>query len=115
MKGEAGSSILEVLVALALLGILGTSVVMGLGTVSIVTGSTDERETAKNLAETQLEYVKGEAFAASYTPATIPPEYAGYTAAITAATLQDSNIQKVTVTVRHQGIMITTLEGYKTR
>ena len=101
--------------ALALLGIIGVGFLSALSTVSRVTLTTDERQTASNLAETQMEYVKGQGYATSYTPAPIPAEYAGYTVSINAASLQDSNIQKITVTAGRQNKIPIKIEGYKVR
>jgi len=115
MKGEKGFSLIEVLVSLALLGIIGVGFLSSLCTVSAVTITTDEQETARNLAETQMEYVKGQAYATSYATASIPDEYGGYTATIDVDSLYDSNIQKITVTIERHGEEVTTLEGYKVR
>jgi prepilin-type N-terminal cleavage/methylation domain-containing protein len=113
--GERGFSLIEVVVSLALLGIIGVGFLSILATVSKVTFTTDERQTASNLAETQMEYVKSQGYATSYEPAPIPPEYASYIVSIDASSLQDSNIQKITVTVRHQNKVPARLEGYKVR
>ncbi len=114
-KDNKGSSLIEVLVALALFSAIGVTFLVSLGTVSTVTRSTDERETAKNLAETQLEYIKNQPFAASYSPAGVTGEYAGYIAAVDAAWLQDTNIQKITVVISRNARTLMTLEGYKVR
>lgn len=100
---------------MALVAIVSVAFLGALTTTSKVLFVADERETAKNLAETQMEYVRQLGYATSYTPAPIPDEYAGYSAAITAGsvTSRDSNIQKVTVTIQHHGQPVTTLEGYK--
>ena len=103
------------MVSLALLGIIAVVLLSSLGTASAITLSTDKHETARNLAETQMEYVKSQAYAISYEPAPIPGEYPGYTVTITTQPLQDSNIQKITVTVNHQGRWITKLEAYKVK
>ena len=115
MRSEKGFSLIEVIISLALLGIIGVSFLGSLGTASTVTLSLDVRETAKALAETQIEYIKRLDFGTSYTPAPIPVEYAGFTVSLNAAPLRDSNIQKLTVTVHHQGNYVLKLEDYKVR
>ena len=115
MKSENGFSLIEVLISLALLGIIAVGFLSSLSTVSAVVLTADDRETAKNLAETQLEYVKGQVYATSYTPASISPEYGSYTAMIDVEPLQDSNIQKITVTIKHNNKAVTKLEGYKVK
>ena len=115
MKSEKGSTIIEVLIALVLLGIVGLAFLNGLGTVSAVTLATDKQETAKNLAESQMEYAKSLGFADTYEPAPIAPEYVNYTVTINVDSLQSSNIQRITITVSHAGVDIVTLEGYKVR
>jgi len=114
-KGEKGFSLIEVLIALALAGIIAVGFLSSLATVSAVTITTDERETAWNLAKTQMEYVKDQAYATSYATAPIPDEYGGYTATIDVESLHDPSIQKITVTIERHGEEITTLEGYKVR
>ncbi len=114
-KGEKGFSLVEVTVSLALLGIIGVGFLSALTNAPRVTITMDERQTASNLVETQMEYVRSQGYAASYTPAPIPPNYVGYTVTIDATSLQDSNIQKITVTAGHQGNVLVKLEGYKVR
>jgi prepilin-type N-terminal cleavage/methylation domain-containing protein len=115
VKGKNGFSLIEVLIALALLGIIGVAFLSGMNTVSGVTLNTDKRETAKNLAESQMEYVKSLGYAASYDPAPIPPEYDAFDVTIDAEYLQDSGIQKITVTITHQNKVVMNLEGYKVK
>lgn len=115
MKDEKGFSLIEVLVSLALLGSIGVVFLSSLGTASRVTISADTRETARNLAETQMEYIKDQAYAVTYTPAPIPEGYAGYVAVINAESLQDTSIQRVTVTIERHGTAVTSLESYKMR
>ena len=115
LRDEKGFSLLEVTVSLALLGIIGVGILSALATVSRVTLTTDERQTATNLAETQMEYAKSQGYAASYTPAPLPANYVGYTVSINTTSLQDSNIQKITVTAGRQNKVPVKLEGYKVR
>ncbi|MFC2021124.1 type II secretion system protein J [Chloroflexota bacterium] len=114
-RHESGQTILEMLVSLAILGVTAVAFLNGLTTSSAIGFSVDERETAKNIAESQMEYVKDQTYAASYSPAPIPGEYAGYSANISVSAIasRDGNIQKVTVIVKHQNNEVTRLEGYK--
>lgn len=114
-KNQAGFSLLEVLVSLAILGTIGVTFLTGLSGISTSTQRIDDRQVAKNLAENQMEYLKGQAYAASYTPAPIPAEDTGFTAVIDISPMQDGNIQKITVSIQHQTKLILKMEGYKTR
>jgi prepilin-type N-terminal cleavage/methylation domain-containing protein len=115
MENEKGFSLIEVIVAVALLGIISVAFLGGLSTASRALLTADQLETAKNLAETQIEYVKGQPYAASYEPAPIPSEYAGYSATVDVSTItsRDGNIQKITVIIEHSEEQVTTLQGYK--
>jgi hypothetical protein len=79
----------------------------------------DEHSTAWNLAVNQMECVKSQDYSdnASYTPAPNPAgeDYVGYSADITAEPLHgtEDGIQKITVTIKHDNKVVTTLEGYK--
>lgn len=113
VKSERGSSLIETVVALALLGIIGVAFLSALAVSSNARFIADERVSARILAESQMEYVKKQAYAASYDAAPIPDEYAGYTAVISVDAMRNGNIQKITVSVRHQSEEVTTLENYK--
>ena len=119
-KNEKGFSLIEVVIALALLGIIAIAVLSGLATASIALIIADERATAESLARSQMEYVKGidyENEATSYPAASIPQEHidAGYAATITALPLHDPDegIQEITVIVEYNDKDVITLEGYK--
>lgn len=115
MKNERGLTLVEVIVALAILGLISVAFLSGLSGASRGVSIADEQETAKNLAESQMEYVKDQAYAASYAPASIPSEYTGYSASISISAIasKDGNIQKITVIVMHQNREVTRLEDYK--
>jgi type II secretory pathway pseudopilin PulG len=114
-RRESGQILVELLVAVAILGITAVAFFNGLSTSSNIVFSVDERETAKNLAENQMEYLKDQAYAASYVPAQIPDEYPGYSANISVSAIasRDGNIQKITVIIKHQNKEVVRLEGYK--
>lgn len=107
--------LIEVLVSLGIFALIAMMVLGGLNTAARTVAGTDTRETAKNLAEKQMEYVKGLPFAGTYSPQASGPEYNGFTAAIATTSLEDVNIQKISVTIDWSGQSITTLEGYKVK
>ena len=113
IKSEKGVSLIEVLLALVILGTIGVSFLGGLTGTSKGLIITDERDIAKTLAQSQMEYAMKQEYALSYSPAPIPDVHTNYSAVIDTISFRDSNIQKITVTIHHQSKEVTTLEGYK--
>jgi prepilin-type N-terminal cleavage/methylation domain-containing protein len=112
MKSEKGTTLIEVVMAMALLGIIGAALLGGTATTSTARATADERSAAKILAETAIEQVKKAEFESSYS-FTVPPEYAGYTVDLTVDNIMLDNLEKVTATVEHHGRVVFTLESYK--
>ena len=115
MRSEVGASLMETAIALALLGIIGVSLLGALATTSSGRSIANEQASARILAESQMEYVKKKIYALSYDAAPIPNEYAGYSVLIDVDPLQDGNVEKITVIVKHHNKTVTTLESYKVR
>jgi type II secretory pathway pseudopilin PulG len=126
VQDERGVTLVEAVISIALIGIIGAAIYTGLGTSSTVLLNTDARETAKNLAESQMEDIKGRTFnpgsgSAVYAIAPIPLEQQGnYSASIevidglSLVPPRDSNIQQIIVTITGPGITYT-LEDYKVK
>jgi prepilin-type N-terminal cleavage/methylation domain-containing protein len=114
-RSEQGLTLVEVLVALAILAITGAGLFGALQLSSSVLATTDVRDTAKDLAELQIEYVKGLPYADSYAAALIPPGNEGYMATVSSTSLRDGNLQKITVTVDHNGVQIISIDDYKVK
>jgi prepilin-type N-terminal cleavage/methylation domain-containing protein len=139
LRGSSrGVTLIEVLVALALFAIIGIAFAGGLGTASRAVLTADIRTNAESLARTEIEYVKTQAYSAGnwsyvvthlgstctleecpswYDSAhSLSEEHALYTVEVEAVPLDDESedpIQKITVTVSHEGRYVITLEGYK--
>jgi len=113
MTGARGSSLIETVIALALLGIIGLAFLSGLATTSNSRLVVDEHTAARILAESQMENIKKQTYAFAYDPLAIPPEYIGYSAVVDIDNMRNGNIQKITVTVIHHDREIETLESYK--
>jgi len=116
-RHESGVSLMETLVALAVLGAVAVIFLSGLVTTSKAAFINDELATAESLARSQMEWCKKADYAAQYQPAPIPdcPDYVNYSATIAAEPLHnpDDGIQKITVTISRSGKEIIRLESYK--
>jgi type II secretory pathway pseudopilin PulG len=127
---QRGLTLVEAVISIALLGIVTAGLFTGLGTASNVVLRNDIRQTAKNLAESQMESIKDREFKPTYLKAAIPPEQSDYDAKITVvngsdATVfipdpdpninqaRDSRLQKIIVEIFKSGVLVYTLEGYK--
>jgi type II secretory pathway pseudopilin PulG len=123
---QGGFTVLEALLALGLVGIIFVGILGALGTSSKATLIDDEQTTADNLAESQLEHLRNQAYDSSSSP----PQYslisgvpAGYSISLAVTRLDpegdgagdDDGLQKVVVTVQHRSRTVATLEAYKVR
>lgn len=115
-----GFTLIEVLIALALVGIIAIAFLGGLTTASRAVLTADVRTTAESLARTQMEDVKNEAYdysdPRSYEQDDVEStDHPGYFVSVAAEPLHDldDGIQKITVIVSHDYEVVITLEGYK--
>ncbi len=126
-----GFSLIEVLIALALLGIIGVAFLSGLATASKALFIADERTTAESLARSQMEYVKNCSYEYGASPSYEQVDvesltHPGYFISVDAPPIDpdtgaalanpgdDEGIQKITVTIEHpDGDEVITLDGYK--
>ena len=117
---EMGQTLAEMAVALAIIGVIAVVFLTGVSTSTKAAFINDEKATAQNLAQSQLEWVKIGNYvdgATQYSSAPIPPgkDYVNYLATITAQPLQnpDNGIQKIIITLSRSGKQVFVLEGYK--
>lgn len=112
MKSEKGTALLEVIVSLALLGIISVLFLGSANNSAHARVQADERASAKILAESVIDSVKKMDYSSEYLVA-LPDGYPGFTAEVTAECLESPDIQKLTVVILHGGRELLTLENYK--
>jgi prepilin-type N-terminal cleavage/methylation domain-containing protein len=116
-KSEKGFTLVEVLVAVAILSMLGIGLLGALTGASKTLLKADTRESARDLAQAQMEYVQNLGYdvnPANYlTSSDIDDQYPGYTSIIEAPTIVKDGLQKVTIVVSQGTEEKFRLEGYK--
>ena len=118
---ESGTTLIETVVALAVLGLTAVAFVGSLASAVNADIIADKQATAESLARSQLEWVKDADYvpeATTYSAAPVPSsdDYVDYSVTITAEPLggdDDEGIQKVTVEVAYKGEAVLTVEEYK--
>jgi hypothetical protein len=104
---------MEVVIALALLGIIGGTFLSALMTTSNSRSISSEHAAGRIIAGSQMDSILNQPFSFSYDIFQVPPEYPGYTSEVNIDNLYDGNLQKITVTVKHGNKEVTKLESYK--
>ena len=124
---ETGVSLIETLVALAVLGLIAVAFLGGLATFARATLIADEQATAESLARTEMEHIKSQEYIDYADPG--HEEYGlvvapvSYSVEITTVPINldtgqpllsgDQGIQKITVTVIRNEKVVLTIEDYK--
>jgi prepilin-type N-terminal cleavage/methylation domain-containing protein len=123
-KSQRGFSLIEVVIAIGLLGIVGVALSRGLSGSSKALITADERTISESLARSQMESIVLQPFSTSgaYSLISMP---GSYQARVSVAPVVDfgeprENIQRVMIVISHNGRDIiasgsTTLEAYKIR
>jgi prepilin-type N-terminal cleavage/methylation domain-containing protein len=120
-KNQKGFTAVEVLVSLAVLGIVSVGLFSALNNSSNISSAIDRAETGRAIAQSQMEYVKVQNFKASglyQTNSSLMAQYPGYTVSIAqapAAPQRDAFIQKIEVDVYFNGKEVATLQDYKVK
>jgi len=122
VEKERGYTLIEVLVSIALLGIISSTLFLSIGTAMKITGIMGTRQKAENLAQLQMEWVKQQTgLLIDYGIVPEADSFLGYLVTtqvddvgIPPGNARDNNIQKIIVRITYNDRLVT-LEGYKTR
>ncbi len=119
-KNQKGFSLVEVIIAVAIMSIIGVALFMSLGGASKILMKTDTAETARDLAVTQMERIKNAPYDLnSYVKdSALFNSTSGYDATIAVVSLKpDGSLQKITISVLWGGSASPSyvLTGYKMR
>ena len=129
MKGEEGFTLVEVLMSVVILVICATGLMAVLTQTTRLLLQTDLQESARNLATSQLEYIKNLPYDSTtadvdltYSPKPeLDTDYGLITDVISVVRLHpienpqpgDEGVQKITLNILQESNILTTLEGYK--
>lgn len=108
VQDERGVSLVETLVAVAILGLAVVAALTALSTGSLAMATADQGVTAQSLARWQLEEIKAAPYSATYS-AIAQPDYN----ISLGVNLIAANIQKITVTISRANKVLLVVEGYK--
>jgi type II secretory pathway pseudopilin PulG len=111
--GESGVSLVEQLIAVALLGVLAVALLYGLSGGTLGVGVVDEQVNVANLAGSALESVKRGSYVTgttTYSPTLSTP--GGYAVTV-AASQVITGLQWITATVYHNGRAVGQISDYK--
>lgn len=117
---QAGFTLLEMIISLAILSTISVTFIGGLSSNTKSVYIADEHATAESIARSQMEWVKFSPYSYNATSYSLAPlldatDYLAFSANITAVPLHnpDKGIQKITVVVSRDNRVVYTLEGYK--
>lgn len=111
-RGQKGISLVETLVALAILGFIGVSFLQALATTSMGADAYEERVTAQFLAQWQVEDITTSPYLEIGDYDEVSPLPANYTISISTVQ-QDVGKQEVTVQVFHHGEFVLEMTDLK--
>jgi type II secretory pathway pseudopilin PulG len=137
IKNQKGIAFIETMIALVILGLIGTAFMVALSVSSKAIITSDELTISESLARSQLEYIKRQDYAqadggegvylkvgnipAGYTIWSVDSSSAVVVAIVGvpwdsqtgAAAGSDSGLQKIRLVIQHNGQEVYTMEGYK--
>jgi type II secretory pathway pseudopilin PulG len=114
---QIGTSLVEMLVAISLLGVFAGTFIPALSTGTLAVSQHDSSVIAQSLAKTEIEVIKAASYdedGSSYSIIDTPEGYS-ITLDVESDVYSTDDIQKITVSVIYLGNSILVLEDYKVR
>jgi len=115
LADQRGTTLVEILMALTIIGLVAAAFVPGLATGSAAAGRTSQEAVAQTLARRQTEYVKSFSYntlATTYPKIPAPSDYA-VTVMVGSVAGTDGNLQQINVGVAYKGDTVVTVESFK--
>lgn len=110
---QKGMTLIEMVIAFALLGLIGTAIFLGLSAGILGTAKVDERTIAGELARSQMEYIQFQPYIEPPAYSFISPIPNGYSISIEAIVLTPKFLQSIKVIVSFEDRKLIELESYK--
>ncbi len=125
LRDQRGMTFAEVLSALVILAMVGTTFLMGMTSISRATPRVDAKVTALSVAESQMEHIRAQAYQVTsllaYDPPLddIPPDYSieypvAFAVDLDGDGLDDNHVQLIRIRVIKDGQVEATIEEYRT-
>ena len=119
MKGQQGSSLLEVIIALAIFGAIGVVFLNAISSGLLGANRVEELSTAESIARSQVEYIKSLPFSDDDYYPIISSSPVGYSPIVEVIDLSPpeypDTLQKILVLVQRDGRNILSLESLKVK
>ncbi|MBN1643728.1 MAG: type II secretion system protein [Dehalococcoidales bacterium] len=114
-NSERGSGLVELLVAVAIVGTALAVFIAALSTGSLSVAEMSQETISQRLAQSQIEQTKSAAYDATGASYTLVPAPSGYSISLNvdSSIYADNKIQKLTVTISHDAQQVLVMEDYK--
>jgi prepilin-type N-terminal cleavage/methylation domain-containing protein len=112
VKDEKGFTLIEVLAAIVIVSILALSIYMAISTSTKVLVLTDKQETAKDLAASDMEYIRSLPYSGTYTLPAPSAAYSNYSQSVLVTFLR-TNEQRIDITITWGGKTVFILTDFR--